>query len=284
MSPLVSIHQLTKRFGDLVVVDHVDFDLHPGEVVGLVGANGAGKTTVIRMILGLERPTSGVVMLLGSSPSRAGRMRLGYVPQGLGLYHDLTVAENLEFVAEAFHSPVPTLAPDLAEISHRTVSSISLGFRRRVAFASALLHHPELLILDEPTSGVGPLGRAELWDDIGSAAAEGVGVLVSTHYMEEAEQCDRLVMMSAGRVVTTGSASDLMTGVEAVEIESGEWARTLDALSRADIQISISGGAVRAVGVTAGEVDEILEANSIEAAIRTVPAGFEEAFVALANR
>lgn len=284
MSALISINQLTKRFGDLVAVDHVDFDLQAGEVVGLLGANGAGKTTVIRMILGLERPTSGTVSLLGGPPSRAARSRLGYVPQGLGLYDDLTVSENLEFVAEAFGSNTKALSSDLAGISDRTVGSISLGFRRRVAFAAALLHDPELLILDEPTSGVGPLGRAELWDDIGSAATNGVGVLVSTHYMEEAEQCDRLVMMSDGEVVATGSASDLTAGIEVVQIDSDDWPGTLQALATAGAQVSINGGGVRAVGVGVGEVDAILQAHNIGATTSIVPAGFEEAFVALAGR
>lgn len=283
MSALISTNQLTKRFGDLVAVDHVDFDLHAGEVVGLLGANGAGKTTVIRMILGLERPTSGTVSLLGGPPSREARARLGYVPQSLGLYNDLTVSENLEFVAEAFGTRMIALGSDLAGISDRTVGSISLGFRRRVAFAAALLHDPELLILDEPTSGVGPLGRAELWDDIGSAATNGVGVLVSTHYMEEAEQCDRLVMMSDGGVVATGRASDLTANIEVVQIDSDDWARTLEALTSVGAQVSINGGAVRAVGMDRGDVEAILQASNIEATTRIVAAGFEEAFVALAG-
>jgi ABC-2 type transport system ATP-binding protein/ribosome-dependent ATPase len=284
MNPLIETRAVTKRFGDTTAVDSVDLAVEPGEVVGLLGANGAGKTTVIRMILGLERPTSGTVRIFGEAPNRTTRSRLGYVPQGLGLYDDLTVRENLEFTAKAFGAEVPELDHDLAAVADVTVGSISLGFRRRVAFASAMSHGPELLILDEPTSGVGPLGRAELWDAIGGTADNGTGVLVSTHYMEEAEQCDRLVMMANGRVVAVGTVQELTAEVSAVEITGRDWRRTMQALVGAGVRASMVADSVRAVDTDVQRVRGVLEAAGIDGHATEVVAGFEEAFVALSTR
>ncbi|MEW2623596.1 ATP-binding cassette domain-containing protein [Streptomyces sp. NPDC048106] len=176
-------------------------DVAPGEIVGLLGANGAGKTTVIRMLLGLTLPTGGTVATFGRAPDRTTRRRLGYVPQGLGLWATLTVAENASFAAAAFGSEPAGLGQGLAALEHRLVSDIGLGLQRQLAFAIALAHRPELLVLDEPTSGVDPLARARLWDEVHDQAQRGTGVLVTTHYMQEAQQCDRLVLMSRGKAV-----------------------------------------------------------------------------------
>jgi ABC-type multidrug transport system ATPase subunit len=166
-----------------------------------IGANGAGKTTVIRMLLGQVVPSSGAISLFGRPPSRETSSRLGYVPQGLGLYADLTVAENLRFVETAFGTGSRELPPALAAASDRLVGDIGLGLQRQLAFVTALGHSPALLVLDEPTSGVDPLSRARLWDVIHDQAEAGAGVLVTTHYMQEAQQCDRPVLMSHGRRV-----------------------------------------------------------------------------------
>ena len=157
-------------------------------MVGLIGANGSGKTTLIRMLLGLLAPTAGRVRLFGEPPSRRTRARLGYVPQSLGLYEDLTVAENLAFSAAAYGSRDATLEGDLAQAGDTLVGDLPLGLRRRAAFAIALGHHPDLLVLDEPTSGVDPLQRARLWRPSGAAPSGALKVLVTTHHLAEAEQ------------------------------------------------------------------------------------------------
>lgn len=200
----------TRRFGSFTAVSGVNLTIGPREVVGLLGANGAGKTTLIRMLLGLLRPSGGAVRLFGGPPSREARRRVGYVPQTLGLYAGLTVEENWAFTAAAFGERVLSLPDDLVEWRNHLVGGVPLGTQRGVAFAMALSHQPELLVLDEPTSGVGPLGSARLWEVIRQAADRGAGVLVTTHNMEEAQQCDRLVVMADGRVVATGTAGDII--------------------------------------------------------------------------
>src|ERR1019366_4849008 len=160
--------------------------------------NCAGKTTLIRLVLGLLRPTRGEVLLFGAPPSMGTRRRVGYVPQTLGLYDDMTVLENWTFTAAAFGTERGPLPPGIGEVQDELVGPLPLGVQRRVAFAVAFSHRPELLVLDEPTSGVGPLSRARLWQDIRDSAEHGTGVLVTTHNMEEAEQCDRLVVRLRG--------------------------------------------------------------------------------------
>lgn len=283
MSALCEVREVSRRFGDTVAVDRVTLHVDAGEVVGLLGANGAGKSTLIRMILGLVAPSEGRSLLFGQPPSRVGRERLGYVPQGLGIYPDLTVAENLEFVARAFSTAMPQLDPELDEVRDRPVGTISLGLRRRTAFAAALCHQPKLLVLDEPTSGVGPLGRAELWATIGEVAAGGAGVLVSTHYMEEAEQCDRVVMLATGKVVAEGTTADITAGIGALEVEAADWAAALDALDAAGLRPGLVGRRLRMVGVDRDRAAAVLANAGVAATVRDTPAGFEEAFVAMAE-
>jgi ABC-2 type transport system ATP-binding protein/ribosome-dependent ATPase len=217
---LVSAGGVGKDFGGFTAVRDVDLTVARGEVVGLLGSNGAGKTTLMRMLLGLTRPTAGSVELFGETIRPDARKRIGYVPQGLGLYEDLTVAENLEFAARAFGVEAPPLG-DLAPSKDVLVRDLSLGLRRRTAFLGALAHHPELLLLDEPTSGVDVLARSDLWTTIRTSAEAGAGVLVSTHHMEEADQCDRLVVMAGGRVVLAGTmdeiVGDTVRGSERIE-------------------------------------------------------------------
>jgi ABC-2 type transport system ATP-binding protein/ribosome-dependent ATPase len=200
---------VTKKFGDFTAVDGVNLTVARGEVVGLLGANGAGKTTLMKMLLGLISPTAGRVVLFGETITPDARKRIGYVPQGLGLYEDLTVAENLQFVARAFGVDTPRLG-DLEARKDVLVRELSLGLRRRTAFLGALSHRPELLILDEPTSGVDVIARSALWDTIRAAADSGAGVLVSTHHMEEVDQCDRVVVMAGGRVVLSGTMDEIV--------------------------------------------------------------------------
>jgi ABC-2 type transport system ATP-binding protein/ribosome-dependent ATPase len=208
---LVETRAVTRRFGSFTAVVDVDMRVHAGEVVGLLGANGAGKTTLIRLILGLLRADRGRVRLFGSPPSRETRLRLGYLPQSLGLWEDLTARENLEFTSGAFGTPfAPPLDHDIESAGGALVRDLPLGFKRRLAFAAALSHEPELLVLDEPTSGVDPMARARLWETIRGAAEDGAAVLVTTHYMEEAANCDRLVVMADGRTVAAGTLAEIV--------------------------------------------------------------------------
>jgi ABC-2 type transport system ATP-binding protein len=281
---LVEVSGARKRFGEVMAVDGVDLAVRSGEVVGLLGANGAGKTTLMRLILGLLRADGGTISLFGEPPSRRTRARMGYLPQGLGLYEDLTVAENLAFAADAFGARAPErLDPALEAVRGELVASLPLGLRRRVAFAAALAHHPELLVLDEPTSGVDPLGRARLWETIWAAAVAGAGVLVSTHFMSEAEQCDRLVVMAAGRVVAAGDIADIVGDATAVEVHPRRWEAAFAALDRAGMPAALVGRRLRVPDADPRPVAAALGAARVEAELHTVPATLEETFVALSK-
>jgi ABC-2 type transport system ATP-binding protein len=269
----------TKRFGAVTAVERANLTVDPGEVVGLLGGNGAGKTTLIRMLLGLVGPTEGAVELFGRPPSRASRARIGYVPQSLGLYTDLTVAENLQFTARAFRAEVPH-SDDLRAIESELVRDLPLGFRRRVAFAAALGHEPGLLFLDEPTSGVDPLARAHLWEMIRGAAEAGAGVLVTTHYMEEVEHCDRLVVMAVGRVVAEGSMESIIGDARAVVIDAESWERAYARLEEAGMDPALIGRSLRVLGDDESAVKAALAGESARITIQ--PATFEETFVRIA--
>ena len=273
----------TKRFGAFTAVSGVDLTVGRGEVVGLLGANGAGKTTLIRLLLGLLRPSSGAVRLFDTLPSLATRRRVGYVPQTLGLYDGLTVAENWRFTTSAFGSNGATLPRELVPWEQELVADLPLGAQRQVAFSVALSHQPELLILDEPTSGAGPLASARLWERIRQAADEGAGVLVTTHNMEEAEQCDRLVVMAGGQVVAAGTATGIISGREAAEVHSGDPGTAFAVLDAAGFAVQVQGSALR-VAAQAAAVAELLARAGIRATVEPVPANLEEAFVALVAR
>jgi ABC-2 type transport system ATP-binding protein len=280
--PLASAKGATKRFGDLLAVDGVDLTVAPGEVVGLIGANGAGKTTLIRMLLGLLLPTAGQIRLFGEPPSRRTRARLGYVPQSLGLYEDLTVAENLAFSAAAFGSAGADLEGELAEQRDALVRDLPLGLRRRVAFAIALSHHPDLLVLDEPTSGVDPLQRARLWETIRATATDGAGVLVTTHHLSEAEQCDRLVVLANGRVAAAGTLAEVVGDTTAAEVRTPSWEAAFTALDAAGLPVSLVGRTLRVPGADPDAVRRVLADAGVPAQVATVAASFEETFVVLA--
>ncbi len=271
---------VSRRFGDFTAVDQVNLSLHPGEVVGLLGANGAGKTTLIRMLLGLLPASAGQVLLFGGPPSRQARRRLGYVPQGLGLYDDLTTTENLAFSAAVFGRGMqaPQQEP-LRRYGRVLVGDLPLGVQRRVAFAEALQHRPDLLILDEPTSGVDPLARARLWETIAGAAADGAGVLVTTHYLDEAGECGRLVIMADGRVVAEGTAAEITGDTRVSVVEADDWAAAFGALEAAGLPAALAGRSLRVPGASPARVTRAL--GPLAARVSEAPATLEERFFQL---
>jgi ABC-type multidrug transport system ATPase subunit len=274
---------VTRKFGSFTAVDDLSMRVAPGEVVGLLGANGAGKTTLIRMLLGLLATTAGRVEVLGGSPDRAHRRRLGYVPQNLGLYRDLTVAENLDFIAASYGARPPALPDDLRRYADVLVGAMPLGAQRQAAFVAALSHQPEALLLDEPTSGVDALSRASLWDTIRAQSDQGVGVLVTTHYMQEAQQCDRLLLMSDGKLVAEGSEADIIGTTTALAVRTDDWATVFAALNASGVPVILDGRAVRVADTDPADLDKILHAASIDASIVPVPATIEERMLVLAR-
>ncbi|HEU5215762.1 MAG TPA: ABC transporter ATP-binding protein [Gaiellaceae bacterium] len=273
---------VTRNFGEFTAVGDVSMSVGNGEIVGLIGANGAGKTTLIRMLLGLLEASEGRVALFGLPPSRETRQRLGYVPQSLGLYADLTVTENLGFIAHAFRTEPPADLPDeLSEVRGRLVGDIGLGLQRQLAFVAALAHKPSLLVLDEPTSGVDPLARSRLWDTIHDQADRGVGVLVTTHYMQEADQCDRLLIMVAGRVAAAGTVREIIGGRTAVRVDAESWEKAFNALGEARLPVVLSGRSVRVPDTPAAEVEQVLRRAELSTRITTVPSTLDETLITL---
>ena len=209
---------LTKRFGDFVAVDHVTFEIAEGDIVGYLGPNGSGKTTTIRLLLGLLRPTSGRAELLGldtQTHAEAIRARVGYMSQRFALYDELTAWENLRFYAGVYGlTDVARLEAvldrlGLADLRKSRAGELPLGFRQRLALATAIVHEPALLILDEPTSGVDPAARRAFWDLIYELSEAGVTAFVTTHYMDEAEFCRRVGIMRRGRLLAMDSPAHL---------------------------------------------------------------------------
>lgn len=217
----VVTHDLTRRFGSFTAVDHVGFSIPQGSVYGFLGPNGSGKTTTIRMLTGILEPTGGSAVVLGLDLTRgreAVKSRLGYMSQRFSLYDDLTVSENLEFYAGMFSLPRSVARGRIEEVvgmaglSGRTrdlAGSLSGGIRQRLALGCAILHRPELLFLDEPTSGVDPVSRRRFWDIIYELAAGGTTIMVTTHFMDEAEHCDAIGFMFDGRLIASGTPREL---------------------------------------------------------------------------
>ena len=208
--PVIETKSLTKKFGEFTAVDRVSFKVFPGEVVGYLGPNGSGKTTTIRMLLGLLLPTSGRARVFGSDPVTQAeniRSQVGYMSQKFGLYDDLTVWENLEFYAgiygirDAEHLRSTLDQASALEIQGELVGALPVGWRQRLSLSVAIVHNPRLLFLDEPTSGVDPSARRFFWDLIYNLVDRGITVLVTTHYMDEAEYCQRVGIMRAGQLL-----------------------------------------------------------------------------------
>ena len=217
----IIVENLSRSFGDFTAVDNISFDVKKGEIFGFLGANGAGKTTTIRMLCGLLKPTSGTASIVGYdvlTQDNEIRKHIGYMSQKFSLYEDLTVVENMELFGTIYGMNKKNLHRrtlniisrlQMRNFAHKRVVDLPLGQRQKLAFSTAILHTPEVVFLDEPTSGVDPLVRREFWNMIYEAASEGMTILVTTHYMDEAEYCNRLCIMSQGKIEIIGNPTQL---------------------------------------------------------------------------
>jgi ABC-2 type transport system ATP-binding protein len=230
-SHAIAVRDLTRTFGSFTAVDRISFEVHAGEVFGFLGANGAGKTTAIRMLTGLLAPTSGQASVAGHDVYREAeqiKRDIGYMSQRFSLYEDLTVRENIRLYGGIYdltdHQIRDRTARMLGELglehaADQFVRAIPLGWRQKLAFSVALLHQPKIVFLDEPTSGVDPITRRQFWELIYEAAANGTTVLVTTHYLDEAEYCDRISIMVAGRIGAIGTPGELKAKFKADSID-----------------------------------------------------------------
>jgi ABC-2 type transport system ATP-binding protein len=295
----IETHNLCKTYGhgrnSLRVVDQLNLTVPEGIVFGCLGPNGAGKTTIIRMLCGVLRPSSGTAMVAGEPLTRpdALKSKIGYANQRASVYTDLTVEENLVFKARLFLSPravtdAVTRTLERLKLNDRRCSlaaELSGGWRQRLSIATAIVHQPRLVFLDEPTSGLDPVGRRELWDTIYDLALEGTTVFVTTHYMDEAEHCHRLAMISSGKMLAEGRPETLRSSIPGrfFELAANDLAAALQAakLLPGVRDAWIAGTQLRL------STDENLEAYNLESIgqeVRRVPATLEDAFVALSKQ
>jgi ABC-2 type transport system ATP-binding protein len=211
--PVISARNMVKRFGSFIANDNLNFEVYKGEIFGFLGANGAGKTTAMRILCGLSIPTSGEITVAGYNvytQTESIKRNIGYMSQKFSLYDDLTVEENFQFFAGVYRVPAKEIKPRMEEslnnvglLEHRNkfISSLPLGWKQKLAFSVATFHNPEIVFLDEPTSGVDPVARRNFWEQIFKTADKGITVFVTTHYMDEAEYCNRVSIMDAGKIV-----------------------------------------------------------------------------------
>jgi ABC-2 type transport system ATP-binding protein len=269
--PAIVVKDLTRRFGSFTAVDRLSFDVREGEVFGFLGANGAGKSTTIRMLCGLLRPTSGTAVVggvdVGADPEGVKR-RIGYMSQRFSLYEALTVDQNIQFFGGIYglrgrdYDERRRFVLRMAGLEGREAmktSELSGGWRQRLALGCAILHRPSIIFLDEPTGGVDPLSRRQFWDLIGTLSREGVTVLVTTHYLDEAEHCGRIAIIHAGQLAALGTASalkDRFAERPIVEIHAPDTVAAMSALERLPQveKTSLFGTAVHAV-LRAGQSD-----------------------------
>jgi ABC-2 type transport system ATP-binding protein len=261
---VIAVENLTRKFGKFVAVDHISFQVTRGEIFGFLGPNGSGKTTTIRMLLGLLHPTGGTATVLGSDVvhhADAIRRRVGYMSQRFSLYADLRVIENLNFYGRAYRVWDKQLVErqravmeltGLIGLERELTANLAGGFKQRLALAAAILHEPQLLFLDEPTAGVDPVHRRDFWHLLYRLTAQGTTIFVTTHYMDEAEQCHRLAFIHDGKIVATGTPGDIkenqMHG-KVIEIDCDPPAKALEVLRKIDNlkEVALYGRLIHAV-------------------------------------
>jgi ABC-2 type transport system ATP-binding protein len=303
-SPDLAIHarNLSKRFGDLLAVDGLDLDVPKSQIYGFLGPNGSGKSTTIRMLCGLLSPTEGTANVLGidiRGNAAELKPRIGYMTQKFSLYTDLTVEENLKFIADVYTYDRSTRLERIEELlehydltaqRRQLTGTMSGGQKQRLALACAVLHRPELLLLDEPTSAVDPSSRRDFWAKLFQLADAGTTILVSTHYMDEAERCHRLAILDKGIKVADGSPAELQanTGMNIVEVLANDTFTAQISLSELAEVVSVTQLGVRlrvlipeSVTDPLDLVESTLRKSSIEAEAAIVPASLEDVFVAV---
>jgi ABC-2 type transport system ATP-binding protein len=259
-APAIAVHGLVKRYGGRAVVDHVSLSVATGEIAGFLGPNGSGKTTTIRLMCGLLTPDEGTGRVLGHDILKEGRAikrEVGYMTQRFSFYGDLTIEENLAFVAGLYGLPRGAVADTLADLGltsrkGQLAGSLSGGWKQRLALAACIMHQPRLLMLDEPTAGVDPKARRDFWDEIHQRAAAGLTVLVSTHYMDEAERCHRINYISYGKLVAQGTVAEVVrdAALTTVVLDGGDTIRAVELLRNAPgvEQIAPFGNTLHVVG------------------------------------
>jgi ABC-2 type transport system ATP-binding protein len=291
----IEVAGLTKRFGPRTAVDHVDLEVAEGEIVGFLGPNGSGKTTTLRMLCGLLRPDEGRGFCLGYDVIREAqkiKQEVGYMTQRFSYYDDLSIRENLSFVATLYgvgnarariRDTLESLG--LVERANQLAGTLSGGLKQRLALAASIMHDPRLLLLDEPTAGVDPKARREFWDEIHALAAKGITALVSTHYMDEAERCHRVMFVSNGRIVARGTAAEVISqsGLTTWIVNGGDAAKLIPLLR--DVpgvdDVAPFGTTIHVVGSDAALLAESLGKLVREGTITTEPAetSLEDVFI-----
>jgi ABC-2 type transport system ATP-binding protein len=299
--------ELVRKFGDFTAVGGIDFEVHEGEIFGFLGPNGSGKTTTIRMMLGLLPPTSGFMEVLGVSVTdhpELIRPRVGYMAQQFSLYRDLTAEQNLRFHGTAYGLANKDLKVRIEEALVMTgledrgnvrTAELSGGWRQRLALGAAILHRPKVLFLDEPTAGVDPISRRAFWELLYEQATAGITVFVTTHYMEEAEHCHRLAFIRAGKIIATGSPEELKVGFkngEVLELAPSDAVQSVRILRDARKQgrlhveeIEIYGSMVHLIGPGIGEkqteiMKELRDSGVDPGSITLIEPSLEDVFIA----
>lgn len=311
LTDAVLVDNLTKRFGDFIAVDHISFSVPRGEIFGFLGPNGSGKTTTIRMLLGLLHASDGTALVLGEDIAKRAdhvRPRLGYMSQRFSLYDDLTVIENLRFYGRTYglkgdhfkqRIDFALAMADLKGRERERTSNLSGGWRQRLALGAAILHEPELVFLDEPTAGVDPVSRRAFWDLLYEIAAKGTTIFVTTHYMDEAEHCEQLAFIHDGHIIARGSPQqikDTMMRGQVIEITPGDPASAMTVLREAQAsgslpaeEVALYGAQIHVIAPDAAAliptISETLRASGIDPGMPAVIApSLEDVFISCIRR